>query len=265
MKVEVPDDWPIEIIESTGQPMDGCLRLVIGKFCKVLACAYGSTEHCLGPTTQLINQAEFREFNCGHLVPMNGLEMKVVDKDGNIVPVDRRGELMVRGPGMFKEYLNNPERTMAVKSADGWFKTDDLARIDEYGRIYIEGRISNVIVSKGDNVVPEVMEASFKKCSGIRDVVIVPVPDPACFQLLCACILKEAGQSLTEEDVREFARRFYNQESEMIALLPTFYMFLESFPKTSTGKKSRKKLQTMAAQTFNKNNNFITVNRTGTS
>ena len=254
LQVEIPDNWPVKIIETTGQPMDESLRHAIGKLCNVLACAYGSTEYCLGTTTELSNPADFKEFNCGKPVPINGYEMKIVDSDGNTVPVNRRGELLIRGPGMFKEYINNPEKTKAVKSNDGWYNTDDLARMSEHGELFVEGRTSNVIISKGDNVIPEEMEAVLRRCPGIKDVLIVPVSDPACFQLICACVVPKDGYQLTEDDVRNYVNAFYNPENEILLLLPTFYMLLESFPKTKTGKNSRKRLQAMAESMFRNDN-----------
>lgn len=248
--MKLPVDWPIEIIETTGQPMHESLRQAVGSLCKGLACSYGSTEHCLGTSTTIFHPDDFQEYNCGRPVDMNGYEMKVVDFDGNILPVNTIGELLIRGPGMFKEYYNNESRTAAVKTKDGWLKTDDLARINEHGELFVEGRVSNMIITKGDKVVPESMEAVFRLCPGVHDVLIVPVPDTACYQLLCACIIRKNGDSLTEEDARRFAENYYNIETEIVLLLPTYYLFLESFPKTSTGKTSRKKLQTIVENVF---------------
>lgn len=237
--------------------MHNSLRSAIGRLCKVLACSYGSTEHCLGTTTELNDPDMFEEFNCGPLIELNGLEIKIVNPNGQTALINKPGELKIRGPGMFKEYYNNKKKTRQMKDNDGWFKTDDLARINHDGELFVEGRMSNVIISKGDNIVPEVMEAVFKKCPGILDVLIVPIPDPVCYQLVCACVIPERGAIITENDIRQYAENVYNSEAEIVLLLPTYYLFLESFPRTNTGKKSRKKMQKLAEQMITEKANVI--------
>lgn len=92
----------------------------------------------------------------------DGQELKVVD-----------GELWIRGDNLFLGYYNDPAATAACMTEDGWLKTGDLARIDEDGYVYIVGRIKNLIIlSNGENVSPEEIEAPFYKCDALKDCLV---------------------------------------------------------------------------------------------
>ena len=180
----------------------------------------------------------------------SGSEIKIVREDGSILPVNTRGEIYIKGPGLFKDYHNEPDKTNAAFTEDGWFRTDDMGRISEDGRIYIDGRKSNVIISNGIKVVPELMESVLKSYPGVFSVVVVPVKDELFHQVLCVCVQPTEGSTVTEEDVRKFCERIHNDKPGIVTVLPKFYLFMNSFPVTTTGKTSRKDLERIAAERF---------------
>ncbi|XP_053378453.1 3-[(3aS,4S,7aS)-7a-methyl-1,5-dioxo-octahydro-1H-inden-4-yl]propanoyl:CoA ligase-like [Mercenaria mercenaria] len=179
-----------------------------------------------------------------------GLEIRIVDEDGKIVPIKTRGEIYCRSPVMFKEYFNDPVKTKAAKSDDGWFRTDDVGRMTESGELFVEGRKSNTIISGGFNVAPEVLEKVMKNFTGVESVAIVPVPDDIYYQVLCACVVKKTDRDVTEEELRTCCVNFHADKPGLFTVLPKFYLFLESFPETSTGKLDHRELEKIATQRF---------------
>lgn len=166
------------------------------------------------------------------------------------MPVDTRGELLVKDPGMFKGYFNDPEKTAAAFTTDGWFKTDDIGRITKTGEVFVEGRKSNVIISGGLKVIPELLEDVLLSCPGIVNALVVPVPDAVKYQVLCACVAVEKGRDVTESDVRTFCESFHTDKAELFTVLPKFYLFLDQIPLLRTGKFDRKTVESIARQKF---------------
>ena len=193
---------------------------------------------------------DFQEYFCGNITKLPGLEVKVVDESGEIVPVNTRGEVYVRSPGMFKEYLNDPEKTAAVLTDDRWYKTDDIGMMTKDAELFVYGRISNMIISGGMNVTPEIIEQAMKLCPGVATVVVVPVPDEVYYQVLCACVIRQSGSDLTEEQLRRYCNDIHNDSPRMFTILPKYYMFFDEFPETITGKTNRVELRKIARESF---------------
>lgn len=235
---------------SGGQPLTKSLAECLGKSSQFLHCVYGSSEALFLTQSFVTDRNSFTEYGCGKSIKLQGLEMKVVDDDGNTLPVNTSGEIYVRSPCMFKGYLNDPEKTSNVLSPDGWYKTDDVGKMTENGEFFVEGRKSNMIISGGMVVAPEIMEQVMKTFPGIDSVVVVPVPDEKFYQVLCACVIKKTGMDVTEERLRECCENFYTDKPGLFTVLPKFYLFLERFPETNTGKTSRKELEKIACSRF---------------
>ena len=96
---------------------------------------------------------------------------------------------------------------------------------------------------------PGWLERRISRCPGVRDVLVVPVPDPVLHQELCACLLPRPGVSLTSEGVRQFCASLFltSAQSDMTAV-PRYYLFLDAFPTTSTGKTCRRATAALARQ-----------------
>ncbi|XP_060601546.1 uncharacterized protein LOC132754835 [Ruditapes philippinarum] len=247
---DLPSDWPVIIIASGGQPMTKKITSCIGKSCKYLLCMYAATEFVYLAKSLIADPENFTEYSCGKPMQFPGLEIKIVNDDGKIVPVNTRGEIYCRSPALFKEYFNDPIKTNAVKSVDGWFRTDDIGRLTECGELFVEGRKSNMILSGGFKVAPEILEQVIKNFPGVEGVVIVPVPDDIYFQVLCACVVKKAGSDVTEEELRKVCSNYHADKPGLFTVLPKFYLFFEKFPETSTGKLNRRELEKIATQRF---------------
>lgn len=246
----LPQDWPVEFILTGGQPLTQSLSTAAGKICKKVICGYSLTETGYISQTYMTEDNGFKDYSCGYLVPGNGIELKVVDEQGNIMPLDTTGEIWLKGPGLFKEYLNDKPRTLASFTEDGWFKTDDMGRVTENGEIFVDARKPYVIVSGALNVAPEILETFMQACAGIEAAVIVPVPCTVQQNVLCACVVLSKGSDLTEEDVQKFCEEVHNDKPEMFLVLPKFYLIFDKLPETVTGKVSKHELEAIAKQKF---------------
>ena len=126
---------------------------------------YGATEFIIGSRLLIENPDDFTENCIGY--PYKGIQMKICNETGQTVPANERGEIYVKSDGMFQEYYNDPEKTKATFTEDGWFKTDDMGYVTEEGLFFCEGRKSEMIISGGMNVVPTILEEVIQKCPGV--------------------------------------------------------------------------------------------------
>ena len=243
-------DWPLQTIVTGGQPITKAVASCIGRICKRICIGYGGTEFSFGSALVVYDPEKLEDYANGQ--PLPGVEVKIVDRNGSIVPRNETGELYIRSPCVFKEYLNDPEKTNAVKTADGWYKTDDIGRINSDGCIFVEGRISNMIISGGMNVSPAILESTLKTCPGVQSAVVVPVPDEVMYQLVCACVCTVSGSDLTENKLRDFMDSIHNDKEKLFTVVPKYYLIMEKFPEEGNGKISRKTLKVMAEERFGK-------------
>ena len=236
------------MVGSAGQPMSKKFSHCIGKLGQRFGTGYHATEFLVGSGLIVENPDDFKEYSIGY--PQKGVQMKLCDDNGEMVPTNERGEIYVKCEGLFKEYYNDPEKTKASFTEDGWFKTDDIGYVTENGMFFCEGRKSDMIISGGLNVSPAILETAIRNCPGIARVVCVPVAHDVMYQVICACVILEAGSEVTEDQLRQFCEDVHNDKPRLFTVLPTYYMFLDRFPETYTGKESRKILTEMAAERF---------------
>lgn len=246
----LPDDWPLKAVYITGQPLSKIILKALGKVCKALISAYGSSELLLITRAVITDPSQFREYSSGTIVAGSGIELKIVGEDGDILPINTRGEIHVKSHCAFKEYYNDPEKTAEKLTDDGWFKTDDIGRITETGEVCIEGRKSNVIISNASSVAPEILENTIERCPGVKDIVIVPIPDEIEYQSLCACVTVQENCELTDKNIRQFCDRIHNDKPKLFTVLPKHYLFLDSLPRLDSGKFDRKDLERIAKRKF---------------
>ena len=244
----IGSDWPVSAILSGGQPIPRILSSCVGKLCQYLILAYGATEFIGGSGHIIETPDDFKENCIGK--PHKNTQMKICDENGQIVPANERGEIYVKCEGIFQGYYNDKEKTRAVFTEDGWYKTDDIGYVTEEGLFFCEGRKSDIIISGGMNVVPSILEAMLRKCPGVASVVCVPIAHEVMFQVICACVIREDGSDITEDQLRQYCEEVHNDKSRLFTVLPTYYMFVKTLPETHTGKLSRKLLTAMAAKRF---------------
>ena len=168
---------------------------------------YGMTETS-GSVTALPPEDHSLEGNermrsAGKALP--GVEVRIVDPDGNEVPRGDIGEIAVRSPSNMKGYWQLPDATQSTLR-DGWILTGDAATMDEDGYVYIQDRIKDMIISGGENVYPAQVESAIYGHPAIAEVAVIGVPDDKWGEAVKACIVPKPGASVDEADVIAWAR-----------------------------------------------------------
>ncbi len=169
--------------------------------------------------------------------PIEGVEMKVADLDGNPLPVGEVGEVAVRGHNIMKGYWNKPEET-AKAIRDGWFYTGDLARQDEDGFYFIVDRSKDMIIRGGYNVYPREVEEVLYEHPEIAEVAVVGVPDEHYGEEVAAFVVRTEGSNLDADAVKAFAK-----ERVAAYKYPRHVTFIETLPKGATGKILKRELR----------------------
>jgi malonyl-CoA/methylmalonyl-CoA synthetase len=129
----------------------------------------------------------------GH--PLPGVGLRVVDDTGQPCATDAIGHIQVRGPNVFSGYWQMPEKTAEEFTADGWFKTGDVGRIDPRGYVTIVGRSKDLIISGGYNVYPAEVEGFLNELPGVAESAVVGVPHPDFGEAVIALVVARPGQT----------------------------------------------------------------------
>ena len=137
--------------------------------------------------------------------PLDGVELKVINAEGESLPYGEEGELCVRGYNVMTGYWENPEATAQVLDKEGWLHTGDLAVVDADGPVRIVGRKHEVIIRGGFKIYPGNIEMVLRSLPGVKDAAVVGVPDLILGELTCACIVPEERAKLTTQEVLAFA------------------------------------------------------------
>ena len=192
--------------------------------------AYGMTETSPVSFQSAINDPiERRVSTVGRIQPH--LEVKIVDAAGNVVPRGTSGELLTRGYSVMRGYWDDPQQTAEAIDEAGWMHTGDLATIDEEGYCNIVGRIKDMVIRGGENIYPREVEEFLFRHAKIEAVQVVGVPDQKYGEELCAWIKLRHGESMTEQEVRDFC-----QGQIAHYKIPRHICFVTEFPMTVTGK-----------------------------
>ena len=125
---------------------------------------------------------------------LGGIELRVVDDDGGDALVGDAGEIWVRGPNVFAGYLDDPEATARVLTADGWLRTGDIALCDEDGRLYLVDRAKDLVIVSGFNVFPAEVEEVLAAHPDVADVGVIGVPHPHTGEAVKAFVVLAAGR-----------------------------------------------------------------------
>jgi len=135
--------------------------------------------------------------------PLPGVAVRVVDAQGNDVATGDVGELLVKGENVFKGYWRMPEKTAEEFTADGYFHTGDLARLDNAGYVSIVGRAKDLIISGGFNVYPKEIESYIDKLDGVVESAVIGVPHPDFGEAVVAVVVTRTtdDKGLAEADI----------------------------------------------------------------
>jgi acyl-CoA synthetase (AMP-forming)/AMP-acid ligase II len=164
--------------------------------------------------------------------PMLGVEIRVVDDNGNEVEPDglQVGEVTARSNVVMEGYWRQPEATDAV-IVDGWFHTGDMATLDKEGMIEVVDRKKDLIISGGENVSSIEIEGMLYKHPAVLEAACIAVPDERWGEAPAAVVVLKPDASATEEELIEFCRTHMAHFK-----CPKYVSFIESLPRTATGK-----------------------------
>ncbi|AEG92712.1 malonate--CoA ligase [Ramlibacter tataouinensis] len=133
--------------------------------------------------------------------PLPGVGLRVAGDDGRELPAGEIGGIQVRGPNVFKGYWRMPEKTAEEFTADGWFKTGDVGKVDERGYVTIVGRSKDLIISGGYNVYPAEIEGYINEMPGVAESALVGVPHPDFGEVGVAVVVPKPGARLDGEAI----------------------------------------------------------------
>ncbi|TFZ06327.1 malonyl-CoA synthase [Ramlibacter henchirensis] len=133
--------------------------------------------------------------------PLPGVGLRIRDDEGNDLPAEEIGGIQVRGPNVFKGYWRMPEKTAEEFTADGWFKTGDVGKVDGLGYVHIVGRSKDLIISGGYNVYPAEIEGFINELPGVAESALVGVPHPDFGEVGIAVVIAKAGAKLEPEPI----------------------------------------------------------------
>lgn len=166
-----------------------------------------------------------------------GVEVKVVDFDGNEVPRGEEGEVVCRGHCVLRGYYNNPQATEEAMRG-GWFHTGDIGKMDEDGYLYIVDRVKDMIIRGGFNVYPREIEEVLMTHPAVSLSAVLGVPDDEHGEEIKAYIIRKEGAAATEDEIIAWSR-----EQLAAYKYPRVVEFRDSLPMTATGKILKKDLR----------------------
>ncbi|HPB85770.1 MAG TPA: AMP-binding protein, partial [Paludibacteraceae bacterium] len=154
-----------------------------------------------------------------------------------------------RGYLLMKGYYKNPEATVEAIDSDGWMHTGDLGIRDSEGYYRVTGRIKDMIIRGGENISPREIEEFLYKMPQIQDVQVVGIPSPKYGESVGAFIILKDGQTLSEDDVKDFCRGKIARHK-----IPKYIFFVKEFLLTGSGKVQKFRLKDWGVEMLKKNN-----------
>jgi long-chain acyl-CoA synthetase len=233
---EQRDTSSLKICTSGGSAMPGeLLRGFEEAFgCKVLE-GYGLSE--TSPVASFNHPDKERKI--GSIgTPIQDVEMKVVDDDGNEVEQGEVGEIVIKGPNVMKGYWDREDATKEVMDDDGWFHTGDMAKVDEDGYFFIVDRKKELIIRGGYNVYPREIEEVLYEHEGILEAAVIGVPDEAMGEEVGAAVVLKEGQEVSADELKSYVK-------EQVAgyKYPRKIWFVDELPKGPTGKILKREIE----------------------
>ena len=194
---------------------------------------WGLTEGIAHDTCQAIDGSE-KPGSSGKA--LKRWEMAIVDDNGQQLPANTPGEVILRGPFMTGLY-NNPEAT-AETIKNGWLYTGDIGRLDEDGEIFILDRKKDIIIIKGQNIHPIDIEDVLYRHPKVAEAAVVGIDDEVRGERTKAFIVLKGGQTATDRELKDFCREYLARYK-----IPHDVVFVDSLPRTSSGKVRKEDLK----------------------
>ena len=184
-------------------------------------------DHDLTGTPEEVEKKRRRLRSIG--VPMDGVDVQIMDEAGEQVPVNVPGEIVARGKRLMKGYWGD-DANGGVNEA-GWLYTGDLGYQDEDGYIFLTGRAREIIKRGGEMISPEEVEETLERHEAIREASVIGVPDTTWGELVHAVVVVESGASVTEDEIIEHARQALASYKK-----PDKVHFTDELPRNALGK-----------------------------
>jgi long-chain acyl-CoA synthetase len=229
------DTSTLRLCMSGGSAMpEEVMRKFEEKFgCKVLE-GYGLSE--TSPVASFNHPNE--DNKAGSIgTPIKGVEMKVVDEDGNEVGQGEVGEIVIKGHNIMKGYWNREDATKEAIQ-DGWFYSGDMAKVDEDGYFFIVDRKKDLIIRGGYNVYPREIEEVLYEHPAIQEAAVVAVPHEELGEEVGAAVVLKEGEQLSADDLKAYAK-----EQVAAYKYPRHVWFLDELPKGPTGKILKREIE----------------------
>ncbi|MEJ2204735.1 MAG: AMP-binding protein [Gemmatimonadota bacterium] len=221
----------LRLVMAAGAPVgDDLVHRIREELCPLVLVAYSLAETS---STLCMSRPDDppgkQRFTVG--TPLPGTELKIVERDGEELPVESVGEIAVRGPGVMLGYHRQPGETAEAFDSRGFLLTGDLGIVDEEGFVHLVGRRKEVIIRAGFNVYPREVESRLEAHPAVQQAAVVGISDPLLGEASCACIVPVEGAIVTSDEILDWCR-----ETLADPKIPDQVRFLDAFPRTGTGK-----------------------------
>ena len=203
--------------------------------------SYGMTETCSQVVALSFGDAARKMGSAGK--PLKGISLKIVDAKEQLLQPNEVGEILLKGKNVIRHYLNGEQWQTVKWTADGWFKTGDMGYLDEEGYLYLVSRLSELIISGGENIYPTEIEHVLQEFPGVKEVAVVGEPDEKWGAVPVAYIV--GTSTITREEVNTFAENYLAKYK-----LPKRIYLCHSLPKTASGKLAKHRLTTTEREAF---------------
>jgi acyl-CoA synthetase (AMP-forming)/AMP-acid ligase II len=226
------DTSSLRFVPLSGSALPGDLATrFMDAFGDVVHNLYGSTE---AGSVSVATPADLRAAPTTAGRPPRGTMIRLLDDDGHDVAPDASGRIFVKGPLTFSGYTDGRTRSMV----DGFIHTGDTGHFDRDGRLFVDGRDDEMIVSGGENVFPHEVEDVIARHPDVVEAAVIGVPDPEFGARLKAFVVARAGASLDAEAVRDYVRANLARFK-----VPREVEFVDELPRNGTGKVLRRDLE----------------------
>lgn len=166
-------------------------------------------------------------------------EFKVIDANGKDLPYGTEGELVARGPCIFRGYFKAEAENREAFTRDGFFRTGDIAKFDPEGRLIITGRKKDIIIRGGENISAREVEDLISGHPKVEQVSVVGMPDPVLGERVCAFIKPKKGETISFDELILFLK----EKKTSVLYLPERIEVIDEIPLTNVGKIDKKQLR----------------------
>jgi non-ribosomal peptide synthetase component E (peptide arylation enzyme) len=166
-------------------------------------------------------------------------EFKVIDSNGNELPQGGEGELVARGPCIFRGYFKSEAENREAFTPDGFYRTGDIAKFDSEGRLILTGRKKDIIIRGGENISAKEVEELIGSYPKVEQVAAVAMPDPVLGEKVCAFIKPRKEMKISFEEILSYLK----EKKTSVLYLPERIEVIEEMPLTNVGKVDKKQLR----------------------